>query len=76
MAMNIPLAVLSTKPHLLLRLLQGSVFAQSPIRRSIPLREEPVMSLEMHLGRRAQPFRPKPLSASLLHLDSPAAQRA
>jgi glutamate synthase (ferredoxin) len=67
---DIPLAVLSTKPHLLYDYFKQR-FAQVTNPPIDPLREELVMSLEMHLGRRGSALRPEPVSASMLHLDSP-----
>ena len=67
---DIPLAVLSTKPHLLYDYFKQR-FAQVTNPPIDPLREELVMSLEMHLGRRGSALRPEPSSASVLHLDSP-----
>ncbi len=67
---DIPLAVLSSKPHLLFDYFKQR-FAQVTNPPIDPLREELVMSLEMHLGRRGSALRPEPASASVLHLDTP-----
>ena len=60
---DIPLAVLSRKPHLLYDYFKQR-FAQVTNPPIDPLREKLVMSLEMHLGRRGSPLRPEPSSAS------------
>ncbi len=67
---DIPLAVLSSKPHLLYDYFKQR-FAQVTNPPIDPLREELVMSLEMHLGRRGSALRPEPSAASMLHLDTP-----
>jgi glutamate synthase (ferredoxin) len=67
---DIPLAVLSGKPHLLYDYFKQR-FAQVTNPPIDPLREKLVMSLEMHLGRRGSPLRPEPASAAVLHLASP-----
>ncbi|MCT0213740.1 MULTISPECIES: glutamate synthase-related protein [unclassified Synechococcus] len=67
---DIPLAVLSSRPHLLYDYFKQR-FAQVTNPPIDPLREELVMSLEMHLGRRGSALRPEPASASMLHLDTP-----
>ncbi len=72
---DIPLAVLSSKPHLLYDYFKQR-FAQVTNPPIDPLREELVMSLEMHLGRRGSPLRPEPGSASVLHLQSPLLNEA
>ena len=72
---DIPLAVLSSKPHLLYDYFKQR-FAQVTNPPIDPLREKLVMSLEMHLGRRGSPLRPEPSSASVLHLSSPVLNEA
>ncbi|MFW6731245.1 MAG: glutamate synthase large subunit [Synechococcus sp.] len=72
---DIPLAVLSSKPHLLYDYFKQR-FAQVTNPPIDPLREKLVMSLEMHLGRRGSPLRPEPSSASVLHLPSPVLNEA
>ncbi|MBC1261790.1 glutamate synthase large subunit [Synechococcus sp. BSF8S] len=67
---DIPLAVLSSKPHLLYDYFKQR-FAQVTNPPIDPLREELVMSLEMHLGRRGSALRPEPSAASVLHLATP-----
>ncbi|EAQ75383.1 MULTISPECIES: glutamate synthase large subunit [unclassified Synechococcus] len=67
---DIPLAVLSDKPHLLYDYFKQR-FAQVTNPPIDPLREELVMSLEMHLGRRGSALRPDPSAASVLHLATP-----
>ncbi|CAK6701795.1 glutamate synthase large subunit [Synechococcus sp. BA-124 BA4] len=67
---DIPLAVLSGKPHLLYDYFKQR-FAQVTNPPIDPLREELVMSLEMHLGRRGSALRPEPSAASVLHLATP-----
>ena len=66
---DIPLAVLSSKPHILYDYFKQR-FAQVTNPPIDPLREKLVMSLEMHLGERCTPFEikdPKPF----VHLKSP-----
>ena len=66
---DIPLAVLSSKPHILYDYFKQR-FAQVTNPPIDPLREKLVMSLEMHLGERCTPFEiqdPKPF----VHLQSP-----
>jgi glutamate synthase (ferredoxin) len=72
---DIPLAVLSGKPHLLYDYFKQR-FAQVTNPPIDPLREKLVMSLEMHLGRRGSALRPEPASASVLHLDTPVLNEA
>ncbi|WP_043368799.1 glutamate synthase large subunit [Cyanobium sp. PCC 7001] len=72
---DIPLAVLSSKPHLLYDYFKQR-FAQVTNPPIDPLREKLVMSLEMHLGRRGSPLRPEPASAAVLHLSSPILNEA
>jgi glutamate synthase (ferredoxin) len=72
---DIPLAVLSSKPHLLYDYFKQR-FAQVTNPPIDPLREKLVMSLEMHLGRRGSPLKPEPSSASVLHLSSPVLNEA
>ena len=67
---DIPLAVLSSKPHLLYDYFKQR-FAQVTNPPIDPLREKLVMSLEMHLGRRGSALRPDPAGAAVLHLSSP-----
>jgi len=67
---DIPLAVLSSKPHLLYDYFKQR-FAQVTNPPIDPLREKLVMSLEMHLGSRGSPLRPDPSGAAVLHLDTP-----
>ncbi|MCP9928566.1 glutamate synthase large subunit [Cyanobium sp. CH-040] len=67
---DIPLAVLSSKPHLLYDYFKQR-FAQVTNPPIDPLREKLVMSLEMHLGSRGSPLRPEPTGAAGLHLDTP-----
>jgi len=72
---DIPLAVLSDKPHLLYDYFKQR-FAQVTNPPIDPLREKLVMSLEMHLGRRGSPLRPEASAASVLHLASPILNEA
>ena len=72
---DIPLAVLSSKPHLLYDYFKQR-FAQVTNPPIDPLREKLVMSLEMHLGKRGSPLRPDPASAAVLHLGSPVLNEA
>ena len=72
---DIPLAVLSQKPHLLYDYFKQR-FAQVTNPPIDPLREQLVMSLEMHLGRRGSPLRPDPAAAAVLHLASPVLNEA
>ncbi|MFQ6538975.1 MULTISPECIES: glutamate synthase large subunit [Aphanothece] len=72
---DIPLAVLSSKPHLLYDYFKQR-FAQVTNPPIDPLREKLVMSLEMHLGKRGSPLRPEPASAAVLHLSSPILNEA
>ncbi|MCU0565246.1 MAG: glutamate synthase large subunit [Oculatellaceae cyanobacterium Prado106] len=67
---DIPLAVLSTKPHLLYDYFKQR-FAQVTNPPIDPLRESLVMSLTVHLGKRGHLLEPKPEFARLLKLDSP-----
>ncbi|MGB5134175.1 MAG: glutamate synthase large subunit [Prochlorococcaceae cyanobacterium] len=67
---DIPLAVLSSKPHLLYDYFKQR-FAQVTNPPIDPLREKLVMSLEMHLGSRGSPLRPDAAGAAVLHLDTP-----
>lgn len=67
---DIPLAVLSEKPHLLYDYFKQR-FAQVTNPPIDPLREKLVTSLEMHLGARRSALRPQPIAAALVHLDSP-----
>ncbi|MFZ9567388.1 MAG: glutamate synthase large subunit, partial [Vulcanococcus sp.] len=72
---DIPLAVLSDKPHLLYDYFKQR-FAQVTNPPIDPLREKLVMSLEMHLGKRGSPLRPQASSAAALHLSSPILNEA
>ena len=72
---DIPLAVLSGKPHLLYDYFKQR-FAQVTNPPIDPLREKLVMSLEMHLGKRGSPLRPEAASAAVLHLASPILNEA
>ncbi len=67
---DIPLAVLSSKPHLIYDYFKQR-FAQVTNPPIDPLREKLVMSLEMHLGKRHSPLIVESHSASVLHLSSP-----
>jgi len=67
---DIPLAVLSDKPHLLYDYFKQR-FAQVTNPPIDPLREKLVMSLEMHLGERRPALRPQAEAAALVHLDTP-----
>jgi len=67
---DIPLAILSSKPHLLYDYFKQR-FAQVTNPPIDPLREKLVMSLEMHLGRRGSALRPDAAGAAVLHLASP-----
>ena len=67
---DIPLAVLSEKPHLLYDYFKQR-FAQVTNPPIDPLREKLVMSLEMHLGRRGSALRPDPAGAAVLHIPTP-----
>lgn len=66
---DIPLAVLSSKPHILYDYFKQR-FAQVTNPPIDPLREKLVMSLEMHLGERCSPFEIKDLKP-FVHLQSP-----
>jgi glutamate synthase (ferredoxin) len=72
---DIPLAVLSDKPHLLYDYFKQR-FAQVTNPPIDPLREKLVMSLEMHLGRRGSALRPDPSGAAVLHLSTPVLNEA
>jgi glutamate synthase (ferredoxin) len=72
---DIPLAVLSGKPHLLYDYFKQR-FAQVTNPPIDPLREKLVMSLEMHLGQRRSALRPQAEAAAVLHLDSPVLNEA
>ncbi len=67
---DVPLAVLSSKPHLLYDYFKQR-FAQVTNPPIDPLREKLVMSLEMHLGKRQSPLQPKENAAKVLHLKTP-----
>ncbi|EEE40919.1 glutamate synthase large subunit [Prochlorococcus marinus] len=66
---DIPLAVLSSKPHILYDYFKQR-FAQVTNPPIDPLREKLVMSLEMHLGERCSPFKVKD-AKPFIHLKSP-----
>ena len=72
---DIPLAVLSDKPHLLYDYFKQR-FAQVTNPPIDPLREKLVMSLEMHLGKRGSPLRPEAAAAAVIHLDTPILNEA
>ena len=72
---DIPLAVLSDKPHLLYDYFKQR-FAQVTNPPIDPLREKLVMSLEMHLGERRPALKPQAEAASVIHLDSPVLNEA
>ena len=72
---DIPLAVLSDKPHLLFDYFKQR-FAQVTNPPIDPLREKLVMSLEMHLGKRGSPLLPQPSSAAVIHLKTPILNEA
>jgi glutamate synthase (ferredoxin) len=72
---DIPLAVLSEKPHLLYDYFKQR-FAQVTNPPIDPLREKLVMSLEMHLGRRGSALKPEASAAGMLHLSSPILNEA
>jgi len=72
---DIPLAVLSDKPHLLYDYFKQR-FAQVTNPPIDPLREKLVMSLEMHLGQRRPAIKPQAEAAALIHLDSPVLNEA
>ncbi|MEB3324282.1 MAG: glutamate synthase large subunit [Cyanobacteriota bacterium] len=67
---DIPLAVLSSRPHLLYDYFKQR-FAQVTNPPIDPLRERLVMSLDMHLGRRGSALRPDPAGAAVLRLTTP-----
>ena len=67
---DIPLAILSNKSHILYDYFKQR-FAQVTNPPIDPLREKLVTSLEMNLGVRKAPLRPKEESARLIHLKSP-----
>merc|ERR1711970_383715 len=66
---DIPLAVLSSKPHILYDYFKQR-FAQVTNPPIDPLREKLVMSLEMHLGERCTPFETDNIKP-FIHLKSP-----
>ncbi|QNI53053.1 ferredoxin-dependent glutamate synthase [Synechococcus sp. BIOS-E4-1] len=72
---DIPLAVLSDKPHLLYDYFKQR-FAQVTNPPIDPLREQLVMSLEMHLGERRPALKPQADAASVIHLDTPVLNEA
>tara|TARA_B100000700_G_scaffold300905_1_gene369598 strand:+ start:3267 stop:7859 length:4593 start_codon:yes stop_codon:yes gene_type:complete len=67
---DIPLAILSDKPHLLYDYFKQR-FAQVTNPPIDPLREKLVTSLEMFIGKRGSPLRPNEESASSIHIKSP-----
>jgi glutamate synthase (ferredoxin) len=71
---DIPLAVLSEKPHLLYDYFKQR-FAQVTNPPIDPLRESLVMSLHLELGERGNLLEPKPESARRLKLESPVLQQ-
>ena len=72
---DIPLAVLSDKPHLLYDYFKQR-FAQVTNPPIDPLREKLVMSLEMHLGERRPALKPQAEAAAVIHLDTPVLNEA
>ncbi|MEM9272669.1 MAG: glutamate synthase large subunit [Cyanobacteria bacterium P01_F01_bin.143] len=72
---DIPLAVLSTKPHLLYNYFKQR-FAQVTNPPIDPLRESLVMSLEMQLGAKGNILEVKAEDAKLLKLESPVLNEA
>ena len=72
---DIPLAVLSSKPHLLYDYFKQR-FAQVTNPPIDPLRESLVMSLSMQLGARGNMLQPKAEGARLLKLDTPVLNEA
>ncbi len=70
-----PLAVLSTKPHLLYDYFKQR-FAQVTNPPIDPLRESLVMSLNVLLGKRGNLLNPQPQDAHLLRLESPVLNEA
>ncbi len=72
---DIPLAILSDKPHLLYDYFKQR-FAQVTNPPIDPLREKLVMSLEMHLGKRGSPLKPIEKAASVIHLATPIINEA
>ena len=67
---DIPLAILSNKPHLLYDYFKQR-FAQVTNPPIDPLREKLVTSLEMNIGKRSSPLEPEKKSASCVHLMTP-----
>ena len=67
---DIPLAILSDKPHLLYNYFKQR-FAQVTNPPIDPLREKLVTTLEMHLGKRQSPLKPMSDGSSLIHINSP-----
>jgi len=67
---DIPLAILSNKSHILYDYFKQR-FAQVTNPPIDPLREKLVTSLEMNLGVRKAPLKPKAESARLIHIKSP-----
>ena len=72
---DIPLAVLSDKPHLLFDYFKQR-FAQVTNPPIDPLREKLVMSLEMHLGERRPALKPQAEAAAVIHLETPVLNEA
>ena len=72
---DIPLAVLSSKPHVLYDYFKQR-FAQVTNPPIDPLREKLVMSLEMHLGARGSALSPQVTGTEQVHLRSPLLNEA
>ena len=72
---DIPLAILSDKPHLLYDYFKQR-FAQVTNPPIDPLREKLVMSLEMHLGKRESPLITKEVNESIIHINTPIINEA
>ncbi|NJK36449.1 MAG: glutamate synthase large subunit [Oscillatoriales cyanobacterium RM2_1_1] len=72
---DIPLAILSDKPHLLYDYFKQR-FAQVTNPPIDPLRERVVMGLNMHLGARGNLLQPQPEDARMLEIDSPILNQA
>tara|TARA_Y100001968_G_scaffold132178_1_gene120647 strand:+ start:18354 stop:22934 length:4581 start_codon:yes stop_codon:yes gene_type:complete len=72
---DIPLAILSNKPHLLYDYFKQR-FAQVTNPPIDPLREKLVMSLEMHLGKRSSPLDIQNTKDKVIHINSPILNEA
>ncbi len=72
---DIPLAILSSKPHILYNYFKQR-FAQVTNPPIDPLREKLVMSLEMYLGKRGSALKPNANAASVIHLETPILNEA